>query len=285
MAIQVKKWDSGLRVIEPEVYLATGLEDIFGEVQSQIGDKEFSILLKGDWNDKCDGFYVQNDYHIPLQEVESASVDYHKSYLTEKLRDEAYNRYNKAGLSVNKSKIDGDFVVRENLHQLRKDGYTVIAHSHPFLKGDSGHFSSADDEHINSHFPCSILLNGEGEAVMASLLFPTQHKSLKVRVETDKITQLEIAHKVEVTGVDKISKRTNNIVQNGFEFSHNRNGRKLKDIFESNKQSPVKIADRYVPSLHMWQSEVEKEIKSLVEQGYPEGEVRTWYEGYEETYK
>ena len=66
MAIQVKKWDSGLRVIEPEVYLATGLEDIFGEVQSQIGDKEFSILLKGDWNDLDIHIEKEMGHRVPL---------------------------------------------------------------------------------------------------------------------------------------------------------------------------------------------------------------------------
>lgn len=280
MAIIAKKWDSGLKVVVPEVYLSVGLTDIFAAVQKKVGDKEFSILLKGGWDERYNGYYIGSDYYIPLQQVGACSVDYHQTYSTEKQRDMAYDELIEAGLKISKTKIDDkDYAIQENLHQLKKDGYIVIAHSHPFLKGKSGGFSGADDDHINKHFPCSLLLNGKGEVVKANLLIPTEIKHLKVRVLTEEITQLVPAEDaIEVEGIEKIKTVTTVLIQDKFDWK--------KEYYQTHKchnEDPKIITpattDAYLGD-GIWQSDVDKDVAELVADGFDEAEVRGWYDSY-----
>ncbi len=291
--ITSKKWDSGLKVVVPEVYLAPSLEDVFGTIQDKVNNNEYSVLLKGEWDSVMGGYYVSDEYYIPLQEVAGASVDYHQSFASEKARDVAYGEYLDREINVSKTKINNStFALKENLHQLRKEGYSVIAHSHPFLKGKGGGFSSADDEHINSHYPCSLLLNGEGEVVKASLLMDTGEKGLKIRVQTDEITSLALSTpSIDIPDIDKIhmTTTTTTALYQGYQRKFPDSTRYLNvgGKYTSKKPTPWKGDDKVVSSTGdkylgdgLWHSDVEREVNRLVNDGHDEDEVRSWYGHY-----
>jgi len=112
-------WDSGLKIIKkPTIYVHPKILSICNYIQSRVGEKEFSIVVKGRWQE--DGFYVSDKFEIPEQEVGYSSVDY-----------------------------------LEDLTKYKMEGYNVIIHSHPFSR--SSRFSSSDEESINAHFDCSLL--------------------------------------------------------------------------------------------------------------------------------
>lgn len=298
--VKSTKWKSGLKVVVPEVFLSEGLEELFAEIQSRMVKQfhEFSVLLKGDWDEDFGGFYISKEYYIPLQEVTGASVDYYVSFDTEAECDEALAIFKDLGMEVIKgSHMDGDIItfhIEENLHKLRKDGYNVIAHSHPFSSSDAS-FSSADHEYINSHFPCSILLNKESEVSKASLLLPTTQKSLKIRIITDEITPLiKVRPKITVDGMDKITEKPipTRIVKSGRkeETPYGSHKRKNSDyaqklLGEGNtdimKLGEIikEVGDAYIGD-GLWRSDVEREIKLLVNTGHDEEEVRKWYAFY-----
>ena len=112
-------WDSELSVVEPQICIHPKVVGILGKFQDAVGRDEFSILFKGRWTKM--GFYVSEEYMVPIQEVSGASVDF-----------------------------------KEDLGPYKNEGFNVVAHSHPFSIG-YGQFSGSDEESINVHFECSLL--------------------------------------------------------------------------------------------------------------------------------
>ena len=157
-------WDSDLEVIEDlKIFVDYRVVGICKRIQEIVEDNEFSILCKGEW--RKDGFFVHADFVIPEQTVSLSSVDYD-----------------------------------EDLGKYRKEGYNVVIHSHPF--GYSS-FSSADEEHINTHFPCSILFL-QNTFITASICLPVDDgKKVKFKIDKNKIETYIGAMEVEETEVKK----------------------------------------------------------------------------------
>lgn len=161
------QWQSDLNILEPSICIENQVENILSVAQKKAGHNECSVMFKGDWGD--DGFVVSNEYYIPKQEVSSTSVDY-----------------------------------KEDISKLRREnGFNVICHSHPFSRNSN--YSNSDEEHVNSHFPCSLLANDIGEIIMASLKLDTPNPNYKIKV---KIKGEDIKYysnlDVSVEGLDNI---------------------------------------------------------------------------------
>ncbi|HOA84333.1 MAG TPA: hypothetical protein PKV92_09290 [Thermodesulfovibrio thiophilus] len=155
-------WDSGINIVEPVIVIHPAISTILKVCQKHAGNNEFSILFKGLWTNEC--FYVSDTYYIPKQKVSTTSVDY-----------------------------------EEDIGAVRREqGYNVVVHSHPFAH--SSQFSSADNEHINSHFDCSLLYTPSGIADNV-LLIPI-NENLKVRIKASDILT-EIIN-IEVNGLENI---------------------------------------------------------------------------------
>lgn len=125
-------------------------------------NSEFSILAKGKFT--RDGFEITDEYYIPKQTVTFASVDY-----------------------------------EENIAVKRREGFNTVIHSHPAQCSD---FSENDNETINSHFLCSILLNSSGEPIKGILNLEINGTVFQVETQVDiqKIT-------VNIVGIENINKR------------------------------------------------------------------------------
>jgi|TARA_Y100000310_G_scaffold83971_3_gene80646 hypothetical protein len=165
-------WDSGLKTTKACIYVENRVNDILASIQKKVGNDEYSVLFKGYWDE--DGFVVSNEYRIPKQKVSGASVDY-----------------------------------EENIGELRvNDGWNVVAHSHPFSRG-KGSYSGADDSHINTHFPCSLLTDGDGDIVNATLKLDTPNKDYRIllEIDSDDIKTCS-ANTEEIVGLDNIVKKT-----------------------------------------------------------------------------
>jgi len=67
-------FDSELKIVPPVVIVPQRINSIIRYVQREVGNNEFSLLLKGRWTE--DGYTILKQYYIPLQEVSSTSVDY-----------------------------------------------------------------------------------------------------------------------------------------------------------------------------------------------------------------
>jgi len=137
-------WDSGWAPSKLRVIVDSKLLSACKYIQSKIDGKEFSVLAKGKFVNE--GFYVTSEYYIPEQEVETASVDY-----------------------------------LENIALKRAEGFNTVIHSHPFT--DDTTFSSADAEHINSHFICSVLLNKSSKPVDSIINIPVEGRYLQFEVK------------------------------------------------------------------------------------------------------
>lgn len=165
-------WDSGIEIMKnPKVILPPAAKTLMEDYQEEVGNDEFSILLKGEWTDK--GFEVKSlDHVVPEQEVSRASVDY-----------------------------------KDNLAEV-SDEYNVVLHTHPFTS--KGSFSGTDDKYINSHFECSVLFTEQFDDAIINLSPDgTDHKiqikpEIKLReyrpphnqdVDTEKITKKSKAWK------------------------------------------------------------------------------------------
>lgn len=295
------KWKSGLSVVAPEIYLEWKLSDFLKAVVKQAeGDDELSILLKGDWNDYYKGWLVGLEYYIPIQEVGCTSVDYHKSYPNKVLRDKALAVFKEEGKDVSAGEDDeGVPHVKENLYKLRDKGFNTIVHSHPFSKANCS-FSSADKEFINSNYPCSILLDKEGEAVMGSLMLPTTSKKLRMRVETDRVIRLVVREQIDIIGLENIYKKPKAlVVQEGCSRHTRKNKQRLfygkhedktlssiKDAlldsnYEDDMDGLMDIGDDKYLGNGVWESCIEAEIQRLVkEENYDEDEIRSWFRHY-----
>jgi len=105
------------------------------EISSIVGeDFEFSILLKGKYNEDGNFIVDVNDYVIPKQKVSSSTIRYDNSETTEYITE----------------------------------GYNTVIHKHPHGFNE---FSRTDYEFINKNFMCSILYT-DNKFVMATLLIP-----------------------------------------------------------------------------------------------------------------
>jgi|TARA_Y100000310_G_scaffold83971_3_gene80650 hypothetical protein len=166
-----QSWDSGIVMLKPTIILQQGVQDVVVSTQRSMPNCEFSVLFKGNWHE-AGVFYVTNEYIIPNQEVEQASVDY-----------------------------------LENIAELRtQQGFNVVAHSHPFSYNTT--FSKDDEETINSHFPCSLLSNTKGHIIEGNLLVTINEYeggklSIPVKPENIDINMPTII----VEGLEKIKKK------------------------------------------------------------------------------
>jgi len=171
-------WDSGLSIARNKIIVHEGCVLLVKAIAKRFPLSEFSILFTGEWQD--DAFVVFDEYYIPRQKVAASSVDY-----------------------------------MEDLMPLRKRGYTAILHAHP--RGCTT-FSSADMEHINSHFPCSLLycdgkltqattllIDPETEQRVITVLPENNIEILRPEIEVDKIEGLD---RIEKQPIKRYNLRT-----------------------------------------------------------------------------
>lgn len=204
LTTRTETWDSGLSILEPTIILHPEIELILGSVQDDVKSNEFSMLFKGKWNGE--GFYVSNDYKIPLQEVGSCSVDY-----------------------------------KEDISKYREEGFNVITHSHPFSASRNGGFSRADEEHVNSHFPCSLLSNSEGEVIAGSLLVDLKDDSkLTVSIPLKDIKVEVVNTTIEVEGIDNIKEERTTRSICGYPYNAGYNENEYEYDYDWNKDKDKK---------------------------------------------
>lgn len=161
---QKEIWDSGLKIVPVEIVFDHKLLAICNSIQTKNPDDEFSILVKGSWGDN--GFILTSDYIIPPQKVSRTSVDY-----------------------------EGDISTYRTL------GYNAVIHSHPFA---SSSFSKNDEEHINTHFDCSILYS-LGKFTVGTVSFRLD-ESRKLKLPISTITPFSYTE--PIVGLENIKKST-----------------------------------------------------------------------------
>jgi len=146
-------FDSGINILEkPQIIVPHYILQVCSSIQKKVGSDEFSILVKGRWEDG--EFHLTNEFVIPKQEVSSASVDY-----------------------------------KDDMVKYKQEGYNVIIHSHPFARKST--FSHVDKEYINSNFDYSLLYCEDGftDASMLVKIDDSHKISIKpdVRIVEDEI--------------------------------------------------------------------------------------------------
>jgi len=229
-------WDSGLRTTEPCIYVEDRVGNILASIQKKIGTDEYSVLFKGYWDE--DGFIVTNDYYIPKQTVSGASVDYD-----------------------------------ENIGEKRiKDGYNVVAHSHPFSVG-TGNYSGADDTHINTHFPCSLLTDRDGDITSATLKLDTPSKDykIKIEIESEDIKSCSSASE-DIVGMDNIKKKTYSTTSKGNYTNKHLLSQNHLPFSQSN--SDLTRVDYDTLSEEEWK---EHRDTYMIEKGYKKTPTGSWY--------
>lgn len=139
-------FDSGLKVLKRmNLKIPVWLLQMCKSIRERVNRKEFSILIRGSWVDG--DFKLSEDFVVPKQKVGYASVDY-----------------------------------EEDLAEYREHGYNVVLHAHP---DGVKNFSGADDEHINSHFPISLLYESGDVKVGVALLDVTDGVKLSVPINCE----------------------------------------------------------------------------------------------------
>lgn len=152
-----------MRVTHPKIILTDKILFIARGIQNAIGRSEFSILVKGYWTEN--GFELSNEYAIPEQTVSLMSVDYDN---------------------------------QDEIAELKKSGFNVVIHSHPFAETST--FSPADRDTINSHFDASLLLAGNGFVDASLRIQVVEGLQLHLKPEIE-IVPSEVA--VDVTKIKK----------------------------------------------------------------------------------
>lgn len=165
-------WDSGLSIARNKIIVHENCLLLVEAIAKQFPSSEFSVLFAGEWQN--DAFVVFDEYYIPAQKVSTSSVDY-----------------------------------TEDLLPLRKKGFTTVLHVHP---SKCKSFSSADMEHINSHFPCSLLycdgkitqattllIDPETEQRVITVLPEKNIEIFRPKLEIDKIEGLNRIEKQHYT--------------------------------------------------------------------------------------
>ena len=155
-------WDSGLKIISKPRITISHLIQV-------ICDKIQDEFPSSEFSILCkgietdEGYYVTDDYIIPKQKVSYSSVDY------------------------------------EDLHKYQQEGYNVVIHSHHKI---GTFFSKTDEEHINVHFPCSVLYTSDG-FTLATMSF---HKGDSVFMLETRDIEILINDDIKVVGMENIEK-------------------------------------------------------------------------------
>ncbi len=188
-------WESGLTIAEAEINIQEKTIELVSAIQAKFRRKEICVLFKGEMADN--GFVVHDDFYIPMQTVGQTSVDYSVTFKTEK---ERYDTLSDLGLIIDGSPVDhitfyeknipgklSEYCIKEDLSVLREvHGYNVHLHSHPF--GGATGASHADKTHINSHFPCSLISDDDGDIIDAYLLLTLNDgRKMTINVELSNI--------------------------------------------------------------------------------------------------
>ena len=160
-------WDSGFKTTPVKIFCTSLLEKTLEAIQDKVGGDEFSVLCKGKWVSDT-GFVISDEYYIPKQEVAGASVDY-----------------------------------EEDISLHKRDGWNVVMHSHPFTQGKGG-FSIADDETINTHFECSVLITGSG---ISKAVLNLDHGGVRIQIECNDFENYGLQEEFDID-VSNIKKRT-----------------------------------------------------------------------------
>lgn len=157
------EWDSGLNIITEPIIT---VEQNLLQVCNQI-QQEFPRLefsILAKGKYNSEGFYVTDEYVIPKQKVGSASVDY------------------------------------EDLYLYQKEGFNVVIHSHHNI---GTFFSKTDIDHINSHFPCSILYTIDG-FTLATLSFHTGNSTFLMKTND---IEIEYSNSILISGIENIKRK------------------------------------------------------------------------------
>lgn len=142
--------------------------DICREIYAKVDKDEFSILIKGRWNNNF--WITTNEYAIPKQEVGYASVDYDL----------------------------------DDLLLLKQAGFNTVIHGHPV---GCKTFSGEDMKYINAHFDCSVLFN-DGSFIQSCMpLKITDDFLYQTFPQKIQIYNPNCAH-VAVDQMSKITKKT-----------------------------------------------------------------------------
>lgn len=154
-------WDSGLNVIsELKIKIPQKILQVCRSIQDQLPHTEFSILCKGSWNGE---FTLSEDYIVPKQRVQGASVDY-----------------------------------TEDLTPYKQQGYNVVIHSHPW---GGTEFSSSDDETINTNFSASILFGGKD--FTKAVITVAVSENTKIQIEAKILVSIEDIEQVDISNIEK----------------------------------------------------------------------------------
>lgn len=143
-------WDSDMKIVSKlSLLIPRKILKICNKIQSSLPGMEFSILVRGEWDEG--GFLLSEDYVIPRQEVGAASVDY-----------------------------------KEDLSSYKQLGYNTVIHSHPFA---SSSFSHSDKESINAHFDCSVLYSQKNFTTASIKVQISPSVQLQIKPEIDIIDE------------------------------------------------------------------------------------------------
>ena len=153
---------TGVEEFVPEIHISDKFMEIVRALDKKI-DTEFSVLGKATINGNK--YEVGDEYYIPKQTVEYASVDY-----------------------------------EEDMYKLREEGWNVVVHKHP-----SGvkEFSSADYEYLNNQFDLSLLWV-DNKFNDATVRIMVRDMYLVIDVEKENV-HIGTESNIDITGIDNIT--------------------------------------------------------------------------------
>lgn len=200
-------WDSGLKIISKPRITISHLIQV-------ICDKIQDEFPNSEFSILCkgiatdEGYYVTDDYIIPKQKVSYSSVDY------------------------------------EDLHKYQQEGYNVVIHSHHKI---GTFFSKTDKEHINVHFPCSVLYTSEG-FTLATMSF---HKGDSVFMLETRDIEILINDDIQVVGIENIEKAhvRNYRYTNKSKTSYNKRGTLLPKKTEGITKSATNMVNNAIETV------------------------------------
>lgn len=193
-------WDSGLVEVERDIIVPMHLQRILESIQDNNNNNEFTILVKGKWQDE--GFILTTDYYIPKQKVTGASVDY-----------------------------------LENLRPLREEeDYNVLIHSHPFAAQTS--YSAPDEDTANTHFDAALLLNGDNKLICGKIKINLPDNRI-IKVDMDivleyTLPEIDTKHinEKETKVYSGYNQRENNYYRGGYLY-YDGNGKSIQDKIDA----------------------------------------------------
>jgi len=159
-------WDSDIKFIDKiKIKIPLKLLLICNKIQEQIGNYEFSILCKGNFDENGD-FVLSNDYKIVKQKVSTSHIEYNQEHITE----------------------------------LKQQGYNTVIHSHHNIGLED--FSATDDEYINKNFLCSILFVNKKFA--KAIMNISIKDDLKLRVNCDIEIIFDFDEEIDISNIEII---------------------------------------------------------------------------------